>query len=602
VSTEPRPVARPVGSLPTLLAGAVAAAVLAVGGYVARREAPRRAPLPAPASGPEVKSDLSFDLVDETIKAGLVFKHEKLTVPDVIKNVGPWIASASVGVAVADVNGDGLPDVYVTNMAVGSRNALFLNKGDGTFVEAGDGSGIADVNERGSSFRPLFFDFDGDGRPDLFLTTDKCPKVFHNEGGGVFKDISAESKFTGCSPGWAANAIDLDGDGVMDVVVAGYFPPVDFQDPKTMYFMQDSLTDADNGGPLVAYRNDGHGHFTPFPGNLGLKSRGWVHAVGVWDIDGDGRPDLYLATDYGDDQLYINKGRGVFVDESAKLLNKYSRTGMNDDFAQLAGDAGPSVYVTHIYEPPYKLGGNTLWTWDARGRVRERAADLGAGECGWAWGAKFVDLDLDGREDLVVTNGYISANPDKSYWYRMSVLAEASRRMISDARTWPPMEDASMSGYQTKCVFHNEGGHFRLVTEETGMRGDVSDGRALALIDVMGDGRSSVIEANQGQALRFYRNLPRGGAQPHWLGLSLSATRTSREAWGARVTVRTPRGARVRELEPADGFVSQSDPRLVFGLGADPRVSSVTVRWPSGQVQELGALAPDRYHAVVEPR
>jgi hypothetical protein len=181
------------------------------------------------------------------------------------------------------------------------------------------------------------------------------------------------------------------------------------------------------------------------------------------------------------------------------------------------------------------------------------------------------------------------------------VFVREEDRQMEDARSWPPMADASMDGYQQKCVFWNRGDRFENVVAGTGMKLDFSDGRGLAVIDYLNDGGSSLVASSVGQPARLYRDEPAPGNA--WIGFRLRGTRSNRDAFGAEVTIRL-RGGRTlaRQLQPANGFQSQSDGRLHFGLGPAPAIESAAVRWPSGTRQELGAPAPGRYHDVVEPR
>jgi len=245
------------------------------------------------------------------------------------------------------------------------------------------------------------------------------------------------------------------------------------------------------------------------------------------------------------------------------------------------------------------LGRNMLWKWLPPGGFADVAEVLDVAECGWSWGAKFLDLDNDGLQDLVVTNGYISASRERDYWYESGLMGSAAGRVAQDARNWPPMGDSSLGGYEKKCVYRNLGWRFEDVTDKTDWALDRSDGRGLAAIDYLNNGSLSLIQASEGQPLRFYRNKQLNGN--HWLGFTLTGTRSNRNAFGARVEVRLKDKTLTRELQPANGFMAQSDARLHFGLGPDPQVREIVIRWPSGTVQRLRDLPLDRYHAVREP-
>ena len=554
----------------------------------------------APAS-PAGRDSLPFSLTESAAAAGLVHGHERLDIHPSVSNVAPYVsAAAGAGAAVADFDGDGWPDVYLTSAKRGSRNHLYRNNHDGTFSDVSDAAGVGDINREAGTLRALFFDYDDDGRPDLLLTTAWCPRLFHNEGGGRFKEVTAESGLDHCGAAVAANVVDYDNDGFLDLVIADFWPHVNLYHPDTMAFMPNSWVAADNGGPITVYHNEGGRRFSRVPGALGIKSRGWTQAVGVYDLRGTGRLDLYFATDFGLDQVYFNQGGGRFTDGSEALRETFGKHGMNAEIADLDNDGAPVIYVTHIYEPGRIMDRNMMRKF-ARGRFDSLAGPRGVDHCGWSWGAKFLDLDNDGRLDLVVSNGMLSQNPRKDQWYNMQLVSMASSGVMVDARAWRPMKDSSLAGYEQKCLFHNTGRGFKDVTEATALASDRTDGRALAAIDVLNDGSMSFVEAVVGGKARFYRN--RQNNRNGWIGFSLAGTRSNRDAHGARVTVRLTDGRTMTAQQvSANGFEAQSDPRLHFGLGPGAAVASAMIRWPSGATQTLFSPAAGRYHRVEEPR
>lgn len=567
----------------------IAALLLGSGAVMKAR---RPAPVPVDAA-------LGFRLVESAKAAGLVNVHEKLPPPPAFKNVAPWITAIGAHVAVVDFDGDGWMDVFVTNSKPGAPNKLFRNNHDGTFTDVAAKAGLAQANGPGGNWGgALFFDYDDDGHPDLVLFSYFCAKLLRNDGGGTFSDVTKKAGFDYCGNSFAANVIDYDGDGKLDLVIGDYFKPVDFYHPSTTKIMQNSFVDANNGGPIRVFRNDGHGHLREVPGALGFKSRGWTQAIGVYDLRGTGRPDIWFATDFGADQVYYNQGHGRFADASRGVQHRFSRDGMSAEIADVDDDGHPVAYVSNIFEPGYRAGENVMWKWLAGDRFENVGALRGVDRCGWSWGAKFVDLNNDGKLDLVVANGYISANPKKSYWFSAGTISSASKSVMEDAALWPPIKDASMSGYQRKCVFVNEGGKFEDVTEAAGLGQDLSDGRGVASIDASNDGRMSVLIANAGQPLKFYRDEQSGVR--HWIGFRLVGARSNRGGFGARVTLRAAGRTMTREVEPLNGFMSQSDPRLHFGLGESGKVDGAVVRWPSGLVETVKDLSADRYHVLVE--
>jgi hypothetical protein len=507
------------------------------------------------------------------------------------------------GAAVADANGDGRPDLYLTNSAVGSRNVLLINDGDGAFSDESERSGLGAVNASAGSLRALFFDYDNDGREDLLLTTTWCPKLFHNEGGGRFKDATAAAGLDLCGYMPAANAVDYDGDGRLDLILGMYYAPVNVLHPDTTRFMPDSLSTADNGGPIVAFHNDGGGRFSRAPGNLGLKSRGWTFAVGVYDLRGTGRPDLFFATDYGHDQVYWNDGRGRYRDASDRLKYVHGNHGMSAEIGDFRNAGRPAVFVSNIYEPGYTIGDNILWSVDAAGGFTDLARQTGVNRCGWGWGAKFADLDNDGWLDLAQVNGYINGDRRRNGFQMQDGIARIAGRLVEDSKLWPDFTGAAMADRQRKCLFHNEGGKFTDVAALTDYGRQRDPSRALAAIDYLGDGRLALVVTSVGGPTRLYRNDTRNANA--WIGFALTGTASNRDAFGATVRLRLKNGLSLsREIEPGNGFLSESDKRAHFGLGAGAEIAEASIQWPSGRRQTLDprTLKVGAYNAITEPR
>lgn len=578
----------------------IVALVLSIGAFMRMRRYRNAPHVMSGAAVPATLESVPFELTEASRQTGLLHVHQKFIPHRKLHKIGPYLSAlAGASVAVTDFDNDGWPDVYLTNAAVGSQNKLWRNNHDGTFTDVAAKAGLADVNRRAGSLRALFFDYDHDGHKDLLINTTFCPKVFHNDG-GTFRDVSEKSGIDHCGYSTASNLIDYDNDGYLDVVIADYFKPVDLSDPATTKFMWNRIGGADNGGPILIYRNDRDGTFSRVPGSLGIKSRGFTQAVGVYHLAGTKLPDLFFATDFNVDQIYFNAGKGRFTDASERLGLKYRGFGMNSDAADLDDDGRPTIFVSKIYVPGHEVAGNTLLKMTADGPFVDVAAERGVDRCGWAWGAKFLDLDNDGRLDLVVANGLLSASKKKDYWFEQDVIEAAGAAVMEDADLWPAVADKSLAGYQKKCVFYNVGGRMADVTDQTALKDDFSDGRGVAAIDYLNNGSLAFVEANVGQPARFYRNEQKN--RNHWIGFELTGTRSNRDAWGSVVTVKAAGRTMTRELQPANGYLSQSDSRLHFGLGPDAKIESVEVRWPSGRTQTLPAPAPNRYHKITEPR
>ncbi len=195
--------------------------------------------------------------------------------------------------------------------------------------------------------------------------------------------------------------IDYDGDGLLDLYVGNYFAPFDLWHLETTRVMHDSFENARNAGRNSLWHNQGDGTFTDLGKQLGVDDPGWTLAVGHGDLDNDGWPDLYVANDFGPDQLYMNNRDGTFRNVTEQVLGQDTKKGMNVEFGDLDGDGWLDVQVSNITTADYLKEGNMLWrnaTPSAGGDplLVDIAQESGAENGGWAWGAKFFDFDNDG--------------------------------------------------------------------------------------------------------------------------------------------------------------------------------------------------------------
>jgi len=256
------------------------------------------------------------------------------------------------------------------------------------------------------------------------------------------------------------------------------------------------------------------------------------------------------------------------------------------------------VFVTNISEKGFLFQGNNLRLNFLKelGRFDEVAKGPVA-DAGWAWGAQFGDLNNDGLLDLVIANGFISGDSTKSYWYAMSKIAGAQGNIFEDAKNWPAIGRASLSGYERSRVLLNKGnGEFVDVAESAGVT-DRMDGRSVVMVDLFNRGMLDVVIANEKNRPVVYKNVATGG---HWLELTLVGTRSNRSAIGTEVTVELGTTRQRQVVDGGSGFCSQNDRRLHFGLGNN-LLGAVTIRWPSGTQQVVNGLTIDQLHVITEP-
>lgn len=540
----------------------------------------------------------AFRLREFSHESGLAVTHHKVLLDHKLDNIMPWMASVGAAVAAADFDNNGLVDVFVSSSGRNSTCHLFRNNGDGTFTDIAEQAGVADLNREGGVMDAVWGDFDNDGWPDLYIVKWSVPnRLFKNNRNGTFTDVTETSGTGDTGNGNAAIWFDYNNDGLLDLYVGNYFPPVDLWHLHTTKIMQDDFEKARNGGRNVLYRNNGDGTFTNVAPELGVDDSGWTLDVGACDLFNTGQMDLYLANDFGQDMIYKNNGDGTFTNVTSHALPIDTRKGMSVDFADLDGDGYPDIYVANITRAGYLVEGNFLWHNNSNGTFTDYAMNLGVSNGGWGWGAKFVDLDNDGEMEIVALNGFVSAGPN-DYWFQLGTMATTPGIIVEDARNWPAIGNSSISGYEPSRLFVKQGSAYVDIAQKAGLN-DLYDGRGLCIADYDNDGLPELFVANQGAPFLAYKNQP--DKRNHWIGLRLIGNgKSNRDAIGARVTVSAGKRRWVKWVDPGSGFASQSDRRLIFGLGSLTNIDHIEIRWPDGRIESPPPLQIDRYHTLKE--
>jgi len=525
------------------------------------------------------------------------------------------------GISVADIDNDGFDDVYICQPA-GLPNRLFRNRGDGTFEDITESSGVGILENTACA---IFADFNNDGRQDLIVVRANGPLLFLNQGDGRFRQRPDAFKFVTPPQGTftGAAAADYDRDGWLDI----YFCLYIYYQGASQYRYPCPYYDAENGPPNFLMRNGRDGTFHDVTAQAGLDRNNtrYSFCCGWADFNGNGWPDLYVVNDFGRKNLYRNNGDGTFTDVASQAGVEDTGAGMGICCFDYDNDGAHDLYVADMWtaageristqdafqkNAPAQVRslyrkhamGNSLLRNIGNGSFRDATASAGVGMGRWSWSCDAWDFDHDGLLDLYIANGMISGPSRQdlnSFFWRQVVANSPLQARTNQAyeQGWDALNelirsDGTWSGYERNVFYVNNGdGTFSDVSAVVGLD-FLEDGRAFALADFDHDGRLEVFLKNRNAPqLRVLRNVV--PSLPPSIAFRLRGTRSNRDAIGAVVTLRTDLGQQTRQLQAGSGFLSQHSKEVFFGLGKAKEPVHVSIRWPSGLVQEFRDLSPN---------
>jgi hypothetical protein len=543
------------------------------------------------------------------------------------------------GVALGDFDNDGLCDIYFSSLA--GSNVLYKNLGGWKFKDVTAEAGVA--CPRQSCTGAVFADLDGDSDLDLLVTSMGGPNAcFINDGKGRFTDRTAEA---GLVSQWGSSSMalgDIDGNGTLDLYVCNYGatsimrsggtmsvgknakgePVVLGRNSKRMKIIDGMLYEM--GEPDILYRNDGKGHFAPvrwaetFSDENGqpITETPWDQSLSVMfrDLNEDGTLDIYLCADAATpDRIWLNNGKGKFRAAPTSAIRKTSYFTMGVDVADIDHDGHDDIFMVDMLSrshqkritqqgtmhpqpnvltevtPRFQLRRNVLLCGDGRGNFTEIGNYSGLAASDWTWSCIFLDVDLDGWEDMLVTNGFEHDVDDADIRTEINKLGQLS--LGATRRTLLKYPKLTTPNYAFQNLRNRT---FKEVGAEWGFNSTaIANGMALADLDNDGD-MDAVVNCMNSEAL-IYRN---DSPAPR-VAVRLKGKSPNTQGVGARITVSGGPATQSQVIIAGGRYVSGDQAQRTFAASAAPL--TVRVDWPNGARSEVANVAPNSLCEVSEP-
>ena len=528
-------------------------------------------------ASPEPAARISVSFTDVTAEAGIDFQHHNGRSGQ--KYLPETLGS---GCAFLDYNNDGRPDIFLVNSrpwSGGERvtSSLYRNIGSGRFEDVTAEAGLADSMY---GLGAASADYDNDGFADLYVTVLDGDRLYRNRGDGTFVDVTREAGIDNARFGTSAAWLDYDQDGLLDLFVANY---VQWSPDKDLWCSMDGskktycTPESYPGQPSVLYRNQGDGTFEDVTSAAGVGDpTSKALGIAVFDYDSDGLPDIFQANDTEPNKLYRNEGDGTFTEHGVSAGIAYAEDGkargaMGVDAADYDRSGRFHLLVGNFANEMLNLFHN-----EGNGLFVDEAPTSSIGQQSLltlTFGAFFFDYDLDGHPDIFCANGHLDEEIE---------IVQPAVRFAQEPQ-----------------LYRNDGtGRFELVTDAGAGLAEPIVGRGAAYADYDGDGDLDVLLTTNDGPARLLRN--DGASANNYLRVRLQGRKANRDGLGTVISLTSASGRQVQVVRGGSSYCSQSETVATFGLGSDPGIESLEVRWPSGTVDSFSSLEPNRQLTLVE--
>ena len=524
------------------------------------------------------------------------------------------------GVAVGDLNNDGLPDIYFAGNSVNDK--LYLNEGNLTFKDISGTSGIA--NYEGWSTGVTMVDINTDGWLDIYVCrsgpskeiSKRTNRLFINNKDNTFTEAAADYGLERTEHSIQSAFFDYDLDGDLDMYLLNH-PSERVLSRSLKAHMKDIK--AGKVQTDLFFKND-NGVFVDASKESGLVNFGFRHGIALGDINNDGYPDMYISSDFDEpDLLEINQGDGTFKNEIDTYFDHISFNSMGNEMVDMNNDGQLDLFVVDMasddhyrskaymksmdvdrfraltsngYHNQYMF--NTLQINNGTGSFSEVAQLSGIAKTDWSWGPLFFDMDQDGYKDLFITNGI-----KENFLYRDLQKEVEEKNQNSDSKS-VVLEDLLTivpSDISENVFYKNvDGLSFEKMSGKWAAP-SLYNSNGVATADFDNDGDLDFVTNNMGSNASLYISQAANGAGGNHIKLQLKGSAKNPAAIGAKVSVQTETQKQLQELYTTRGYLSAVDPALVFGLGTSTQ-PSITITWPDGKQSTHDGLAVNKSHTI----